>query len=323
MITNLETPQWRNTLPSFDKALIDRGKWVDTKRQNREVAYKIYHPPLNTIKPDTKLPLIIWSHGLGGTRDGAGFLARYLAKFGYILVHIQHHGTDSFLWEGKPGHPWDNIRAAKIPRKAALQRYQDVPFALECLKQAINLSPELHQVIDFSTIGMSGHSFGAGTTQIMAGQSLGRGKRLYSFKQKAFKAGILYSPIPSFNRLDEPAAIYGNIDIPLLHMTGTDDCSPLDNEDYKARLEVYESITKAEQMLFILQDGDHMVYSGSRGQLGENPNREKHESLILLSSLAFWDSYLYNNEAAKAWLTGDAFKNILASDGTLTFKEAQ
>ena len=319
-MTLLDNPSWRNANANHEKVLIARGKWIDSKRADRSVAYKIYYPAPQENAKTTKRPVIIWSHGLGGTKDGAGFIARYLAKFGYILVHIQHHGTDSSLWEGKPGHPWDNIRASKIPRKAALQRYQDVPFALQCLKEATDITPELRDMMDFHNIGMSGHSFGAGTTQIMAGQTLGRGRRLYKFKQDEFKAGIVYSPIPSFNRQDDHDIIYGDIDIPLLHMTGTDDDSPVDKTGYETRLEIYDAVNKADQHLFILEDGDHMIYSGSRGQLGENENRERHEELILLSSLAFWDSYLLANEAAYEWLTGDGFTNHLGCDGEYKHK---
>jgi dienelactone hydrolase len=320
-MTDLDRPIWRQDCTLYEKTLITRGKWIDDDRQGRNVAYKIYHPAQDEAATPQKLPVIIWSHGLGGTRDGAGFIARYLARFGYVIVHVQHHGTDSFLWEGKAGHPWDNIRNAKIPRKTALQRYQDIPFALKCLEEGRDLSPALQADMDLEKIGMSGHSFGAGTTQIMAGQTLGRGRRLYQFKESRFKAGIVYSPIPSFNRSDAGTTIYGGIDIPLFHMTGTDDFSPVDETGYEKRLEVYENVSKAAQHLFVLEDGDHMIYSGSRGQLGNTDNRERYEQLIMLSSLAFWDSYLRNDMQAYAWLTGEDFTNYLGADGRYHYKE--
>ena len=111
---------------------IEKGSWTDSSRRDRVIPYKIYTPQ---ARPDEAMqnawPLVVWSHGLGGSRDGAGFISRYIASHGYVVVHIQHHGTDSSLWEGKPGHPWDIIRATHIPRRATLQRLQDVPFALD------------------------------------------------------------------------------------------------------------------------------------------------------------------------------------------------
>ncbi len=314
-------PPWPRHGKIFEKTMIARGKWVDEQRHARPVPFKIYYPAPQELTAGEQRPVIIWSHGLGGTRDGAGFISRYLAQFGYVIVHIQHHGTDSYLWEGKAGHPWDNIRAAKIPRKMALQRYQDVPFALKALRQGIEIAPEIHAMMNFDTLGMSGHSFGAGTTQIMAGQSLGRGRRLYHFKHDDFKAGILYSPIPSFNRQDDATRIYGQIDIPLLHMTGTEDYSPVDNTDYKTRLEIFETVNQAAQHLFILEDGDHMIYSGSRGQLENNANRERHEELIMLASLAFWDAYLMHDQAALKWLSHGGFADYLGQDGQYQYKD--
>lgn len=109
---------------------IERGDWEDSSRGGRKVPYKIYAP---VGQGGERFPVILWSHGLGGSREGAGFISRYIASHGYIVVHIQHAGTDSELWEGKPGHPWDVIRQTKIPRKATLQRLQDVPFAVDQL----------------------------------------------------------------------------------------------------------------------------------------------------------------------------------------------
>jgi pimeloyl-ACP methyl ester carboxylesterase len=74
----------------------------------------------------------------------------------------------------------------------------------------------------------------------------------------------------------DPKDVYPSIDIPLFHMTGTDDGSPISDRDYTMRLAPFEHTDKAEKYLLVLKDGDHMVYNGSRGKLGQNPNREKH-----------------------------------------------
>ncbi len=292
---------------------IERGVWSDPNRENRAVPYKIYIPQ----GIEGKMPTIIWSHGLGGSRDGAGFISRYVASYGFVIVHIQHKGSDSGLWEGKPGHPWDVIRNTHIPRKATLQRLLDVPFAIDEL-QKMNL-PQA----DLSRLGMSGHSFGAMTTQTMAGQRRGLGRRLYDLFEERFKAAIAYSPVPvTYKAGHEMADFYGGIRIPMLYMTGTEDSSPVNAEiTYKTRMDVFEHSKGPEQHLLILEDGDHMVYNGSRGQLADNPKREIHEKIIKLSSLAFWDAYLKGDEAAKEWLNGGAFENWLGSEAEYRFKE--
>ena len=66
----------------------------------------------------------------------------------------------------------------------------------------------------------------------------------------------------------------------------------------------------------MLKDGDHMVFNGSRGKLGQNPNREKHESIIKIGALAYWDAMIKEDQAAKDWLLNGEFKAWLNSDAT-------
>lgn len=299
-----------------NRIMIERGVFIDAARQNREVPWKIYYP----ADMNQACPVVIWSHGLGGTKDGGGYIHRFVASHGYVVVCIQHPGTDSTLWEGKQGHPWDAIRAAKIPRKASSSRFGDIPFVLNQLQDFGVVKPEIAKLMDLGRLAISGHSFGARTAQFMAGQMRGFGQRLYSLREKRFSCGILYSPVPSDNRRDPPQSIYGPITIPLFHMSGTADTSPIEGFGYKTRLEVFENSGGPEQSLLLLNDGDHMIYNGSRGQLGENPKRGVHETIIKVASLAYWDAYLKNDAVAKDWLTKGGFAAWMNGEGTYTFR---
>jgi dienelactone hydrolase len=297
---------------------IERGAFVDSKRCDRKIPYKIYLP-----QEEGLYPVIIWSHGLGGSRDGAGFISRFLASHGYAVVHIQHLGTDSSLWEGKDGHPWDVIRNTRIPRKSTLSRFQDVPFVLDQLKIWKDQNPDQGQKMNLSTLGMSGHSFGALTTQMMAGQKRGTGKRLYDLWEPRFKAGIVYSPVPVRKIYDgSNINVYQDFKIPLFFMTGTKDSSPVEGFDYTERLHVYEGSQGPSQHILIKQGGDHMVYNGSRGKLEENPKRATHEKIVQIASLAFWDAYLNDNKNAHQWLTR-SFAAWLGDEGQYEFRNDQ
>ncbi len=301
------------------KVMIVKGDLTDGARGGRIVPYKLYYP-LDVTEP---CPVVIWSHGLGGSRDGAGFIARYLTSHGYVVCNIQHRGTDSSLWEGKPGHPWDNIRKAHIPRSASIERFRDVPFVLDHLVTIAELHVEAGAIMDTKRIGMSGHSFGAMTTQVMAGQKFpDEAGVLTEMSERRFIAGILYSPVPIRHLTDaRPEEIYGSILLPLFHMTGTDDSSPVENFGYRDRLAIYEH-SHAERHLLVLDGGDHMVYNGSRGQLDENPKRRIHEDIIKIGSLVWWDAFLKHDKGAYAWLTEGGFSDWLAGEGRYTFKEA-
>ncbi|MEZ5919194.1 MAG: hypothetical protein R3D66_04570 [Alphaproteobacteria bacterium] len=112
--------------------------------------------------------MVAW---FGGNRDEAGFLSRFLASYGYIIVHMSHEGTDSRLWEGKGGHPWDILRKLKVPREATLARFKDVPFTLDALEGWAADNPDIGRFMDLERPRISRHSFGSMTAQVMAGQT--------------------------------------------------------------------------------------------------------------------------------------------------------
>lgn len=283
------------------RVLLKRGEFVDSARDGRAVPYKIYHPVDHGLE---KMPVIIWSHGFGGNRDGASFISRFLASQGFTLVHLTHYGTDSSLWEGKPGHPWDILREVKISREDTLNRMYDVPFTLDQLPIWAEENADVGAHMDFSRMGMSGHSFGAMTTQVMAGQGFpDKSGSLMNLRDERLSCGILYSPVPIGHLTDSrPEEIYGSIDMPLFHMTGTDDKSPLDGYDYDYRLIIKDNAPNVDHYVQVLQDGDHMVYNGTRGKLKDNPKREQHEREILDAAFAFWQAYLKDDGEAMAWI---------------------
>lgn len=301
--------------------LLKRGEFIDDSRGQRKIVFKIYYPGDYS---GGKLPVIVWSHGYGGNRDGAGFLSRYIAAYGYVVVHPTHPGSDSSLWEGKKGHPWDVLRKNPITREMTVERFKDIPFLLDRLPGWAQENPEVGAMMDVSVMGMSGHSFGAMTTQAMAGQRFpsergGDEGNLEQFADRRFRAAIAYSPVPNQEMGEENPEkyFYGSISLPIFYMTGTKDESPLNGFSYQRRLAVYEHTGTSEKYLLVLESGDHMVYNGTRGQLEANPNRELHEEIIKILSLAFWDAYLKNDARAMAWLKEGGAAEFINQAGQL------
>ncbi len=307
------------------RVLIKRGEFVDPARDGRAIPYKIYYPDAVADGAAAGFaapyPLIIWSHGLGGTRDGASFIARYVAAHGYILAHIQHDGTDDSLWRNENGHPWDAIRRKMpVPWEVVKNRYLDVHVALDSLTEMLGNDPAIAPIIDMAQIGMSGHSFGALTTQVMAGQAVGKGANPEFFTDPRFKAGILYSPVPNF-RLDIPVEdIYGPIGIPLLHMTGTNDESPVEGFGHDKRIEVWNHANGPEQHLITIAGADHMVFNGSRGQLLDYATIDEDKDVIKIMSLAWWDAFLKDDAAAMAWIKSGGPQNWLGEKAEYLYK---
>jgi len=309
------TVLWRSDIdPAVEpvRVLIKRGEWIDESRNSRPVKYKIYYPDIQTDKP---LPVIIWSHGLGGTQDGAGYIARFLASHGYIHVNIGHEGTNDSLWRGKPGHPWDNIRKANIPWADVQNRYLDVPYAIEKLKQE-----EMPVTLDFDRLGMSGHSFGALTTQIIAGQLTGN-PHPEDFSDHRFKCALAYSPVPNI-RIPRPAKeVYSPIALPMMHLSGTEDHSPLDGNIQEGRDEIFEYAGQngVMQVSIVLDKADHMVFNGSRGQLPDYDGMNLNKDQIKILALAWFDSNLKNNAKSGQWIRQD-MSCYLGASSRVNFK---
>ncbi len=254
------------------KVLLKRGDFIDDAREGRDVPYKLYYPYIENTEEVGKLPVIVWSHGFGGNRDGASFISRFLASHGYLVLHPSHRGTDSSLWEGKPGHPWDILTKTVVNRETTLNRFKDIPFLINAFEAWLEDEPDLKAIADMSALGVSGHSFGAMTTQVIAGQMFpDENNALIQLTDDRFKAGISYSPVPIAHLSDKaPSLLYGGIKMPMMFMTGTEDDSPIEGYKYGCRVVVYTHAGSDEKYLLIKKDGDHMVYNGTRGKLKDN-----------------------------------------------------
>ena len=285
--------------------------WTDASRE-RSVPVKIYFPK----DGPGPFPLIIFSHGLGGTRDGYEYLGHHWASHGYVSVHLQHPGSDDAVWRGQ-GFNAINRRmsqAAANPTNA-INRPLDVRFAIDQMLR-LNAEPgEFHGKIDPSRIGMAGHSFGAYTTLAVAGEVFGPGER--SLSDPRVKAAIaMSSPAPRLN----PDRALSQINIPIFHFTGTDDSSPIGGTTAAERRIPFDKIHGPDQFLVTFAGGDHMVFAGRSGLRGNRSQDPVFHDLILSSSTAFWDGYLKDIPTARAWLTTGAFSKALGKEGVFEKK---
>src|ERR1700722_11927367 len=134
--------------------------WLDAKR-NRRVPAKIYFP----LDAQGKLPVIIFSHGLGGSRYGYEYLGRYWASLRDVSVHLDHIGTDAAVWQGlrfdeiKPA-----LKQAIADPENLVKRPRDVSFAIDQIEKMETADGVLKGRLDLARIGVAGHSLGAFTT---------------------------------------------------------------------------------------------------------------------------------------------------------------
>lgn len=291
-----------------------RADWLDAKR-NRTVPVKIYYPATGS----GSLPVIIFSHGLGGSREGYEYLGRYWAAHGYVSVHLQHLGSDAAVWQDKPATELKaSLRQSAANLDNAANRPADVSFAIDRLEKLNQENSPLKNRLDLARLGVAGHSFGAFTTLAIAGQVfVTPGDGEISFGDPRVKAAVAMSaPVPARkNTLDRA---FGKIKIPVLHMTGTEDSSPIGETRPEERRVPFDHIHGAEQYLLTFNGGDHMIFGGVSRTLSAEKEKQFKE-LICESSTAFWDAYLKGEATGKVWLAND-FKTALATNGTFEIK---
>lgn len=103
---------------------------------------------------DKRYPLILMSHGTGGSGMQMMWLGRQLAKRGFVAVAVDHHGNTAAEARYDP-------RGFRLPGERALD--------LTAVTDIILSNPELGSRIDAGRIGMVGYSLGGHTAVALAG----------------------------------------------------------------------------------------------------------------------------------------------------------
>ena len=265
--------------------------------------------PVRVYLPETThaAPVVLFSHGLGGSRDNNPYLGNHWAKRGYVVVFVQHPGSDEAVWKGLPAAQ----RMAAMERAASLENFlaraKDIPVVIDSLTRwNAQADHPLKGRLDLDHLGMSGHSFGANTTQSVAGQAFA-GEHL-SFLEPRIKAAVMMSPSPP--ALGNPATAFAPIKIPCLLMTGTRDDSPIGKTRAADRLLVFPHLQQAPAFQVVFDQATHMAF-GQTDLLGRAPKDPRYHRAILALTTAFWDAQLKHDPAAKSWLTGDSPRSVL------------
>jgi hypothetical protein len=94
-------------------------------------------------------------------------------------------------------------------------------------------------------------------------------------------------------------------------MTGTHDTAAIGSQTPESRRLVFPALAPGDKFELVLDKAEHSAFTerplpGDQQQ--RNPN---HHRAILALSTAFWDAYLREDAAAKAWLTGDGPRRVL------------
>lgn len=285
--------------------------FIDDSRQ-REIPLLIYLP--QTVRPR---PVILFSHGLGGSRYAAEYLGRHWSARGYVAVFMQHPGSDASVLEGVPA-----LLARVVLEQAAsagnlIARVLDVGAVIDQL-ELWNEDPSsaLHQRVDLTRVGMSGHSFGARTTQAVSGESIpwiGAAAR-----DPRIDAALPLSP--SAPGGSDAGAAFAGVDMPWMLMTGTLDEAVIGDTSVADRLAVYPALPPGGKYELVLFEGEHHAFSDGQELANQSPRNPAHHPQIMALSAAFWDAWLLGYGDALRWLEGEGARSVLQPGDSWQFK---
>lgn len=141
---------------------VTKLEFNDTAR-NRRIPVDIYWSAAAT----SDKPAIVFSHGLGSVRTDLLYLAQHLASHGYIVVALEHPGSNA-----------TNTNAAiagqsrLLAPQEFLNRPKDISFVLDELAKLNQTDANLRGKIASDRAMVIGYSFGGATALSLAGAEL-------------------------------------------------------------------------------------------------------------------------------------------------------
>ncbi len=250
---------WADESPHFETMEFE---WTDAKRL-RAVPVRLYWP--NAVS--TQVPLVVFSHGIGGSRRGYSYLGQHWASHGVASLHLQHVGSDRNLWFGNPLGLVGRLQGA-AQASEAIERPRDLAFALDQL-----LASPLAERIDANRIVAAGHSYGANTTLLAAGAHVQRDGMRVDLHDERLRAAIVLSAPPFYGEAD-PSRILGPVKLPTLHITATGDVIRIPGyySGAEDRIAVFNAIGSQHKALAVFEGGSHSMFTDRPGTGGAELN---------------------------------------------------
>ncbi|HUC53793.1 MAG TPA: hypothetical protein VMR90_07085 [Candidatus Cybelea sp.] len=283
-----------------DLVLHDAGR-------SKDVHVRIFYP-----HDRGKYPVIVFSHGAGGSETCCDGLTRHWASYGYVTIQPTHE--DSAVQRRNQGE--ENIRFLEAVRDALRKpalwesRPLDISYVIDALPSLEKRVPDLAGKIQAERIGVGGHSMGSYTTEAIAGALVDLpGHPGRNFADSRVKAVLCLSPEgPGQFGLNEHS--FEQVALPYMGVTGSLDSLGLLASPAWHKIPFERSQPGDKYHLFI-RGAKHMSFITPGALLASRA--EKGGAIFAYTnsaSLAFWDAYLKGDAAAKAYLESDALEKF-------------
>lgn len=154
-------------MPSFadDVSAVDDYVLHDPQR-DKDLHMRITYPT-----EEGKFPVIIFSHGAGGSKDGYRYLINYWVAKGFVCIQPSH--ADAITNTSNKEQLFQSLMSIlkTLPTDYAgwANRVADIKLILTSLP---SIQSSIPAVMDTSHVGLGGHSYGAFTSMLIGGATV-------------------------------------------------------------------------------------------------------------------------------------------------------
>jgi dienelactone hydrolase len=282
--------------PGFEILDLD---WTDARRQ-RPVPVRLYLPSAGTARSGTsgtqRSPLVVFSHGIGGSRQGYTWFGQHIARHGIASLHLQHVGSDRSVWGGNVFGLVGRLQSAAREHEA-MARVADLRFALDTL-----LASTLGRRIDDQRIVAAGHSYGANTTLLAVGARVPRTSGVIDLTDTRISAAVVMSAPPFYGE-EDVGHILASVAVPSLHVTSTEDVIRIPGyfSGAEDRLKVFEATGGSRKWLAVFEGGSHSMFTDRQRSGGSDLNPRVKRATQSLVQAFLSEVFEGEGSALTAW----------------------
>src|SRR5713101_2146455 len=305
--------------------LADGPYAVETIDQTIHDAKRNKDLPVRFLIPKSAgpFPVIVFSHGAGGSGQNYFPLTGFWATHGYVVIQPTHNDSIALRkekGEQVPASPRELVDEYRFNSDDWINRVRDITLIMDSLSDLEKRLPQLKGKMDQKRIGVGGHSYGAFSTQMIGGALLDmpNGPRAQSFSDDRPRALMLLSPQgKTQNGLTESS--WKNMTRPTMSMTGSNDTGVM-GQLASWREDPFTYSPPGDKYLVFIDGAFHMSFTGAlaqadNSQLARRPmmarlvGRTDQKAVfdyVKIASVAFWDAYLKTDARAKAYLKSNS-----------------
>jgi predicted dienelactone hydrolase len=297
---------------------------MNDRRRDRTFPVELYLPEVENQSKQSKLPLIVISHGLGSDLTTFSYLAKHLASHGFAVAVPEHPGSSAKQITAL----LNGLESDVTPPDELINRPLDIKFLLD------RLTERFGRQIDVKHVGIIGQSFGGYTALALSGAEI-NWKLLrkdcpnidnswnlswliqclalqiplvvkeQELKDDRITAAIAINPLVS--------SIFGKeglseIDVPLMLISGSSD--PI-TPSLPEQITPFTWLTTPQKYLVVLKGGTHFsTLAESAGSIpvpkkAIGPSPKIAQDYVRQLGLAFFGKYITQKEAYGNYLNAE------------------